>query len=264
MVTFKPVGRMGNFLFEAASAMAYALSHKQEFTIPNATNDEYWNPIYLLHLANPRYNPDLPEVVVTEKEFPFHKRPFDPAWEKYYPGGYNIRLDGYYQTEKYFRGFRAHILKTFNFPWIMVPGVVSVHVRRGDYLTIKKVVAGREMLKHPPVPKQWIEEQMAKFPNYKFAFFSDDIAWCQKEFGARADCVFNWTAQDIPATRIEQDLIAMSWCEHHICSASTFSWWGAWLNRSPKKRVIMPTHWITPGWAALDCRDVVPPEWERA
>jgi hypothetical protein len=165
MVTFKPVGRMGNFLFEAASAMAYALSHKQEFTIPNATNDEYWNPIYLLHLANPRYNPDLPEVVVTEKEFPFHKRPFDPAWEKYYPGGYNIRLDGYYQTEKYFRGFRAHILKTFNFPWIMVPGVVSVHVRRGDYLTIKKVVAGREMLKHPPVPKQWIEAQMAKFPN---------------------------------------------------------------------------------------------------
>lgn len=256
MVTFKPVGRLGNFLFEAASALAYSYEHNIECHIPTTTNDAFWNPTYLGHLANPRFNPELPQIVIKEQCFTHHYRQFNPDWDD----GHNILLDGYWQTEKYFKHFRERILDAFAFPWEPLPKVVSVHVRRGDYLKIKR----GGMLKHPPVTDAWYQAQMRKFPGHQFVFFSDDMEYCQRTFGhlpgVMMGVIHAFKQDDRPEVR---DLISMSCYEHHICSASTFSWWGAWLNRNPNKRVIMPKHWITPEWSNLDCSDVVPANWER-
>lgn len=264
MVTFKPVGRLGNFLFAAASAMAYAWEHNLEYSLPSSTRDTQWHPVYLPHLVNPLFNPSKPEVVVTENTFTWHQREFRPEWSRG-----NIRLEGYWQNEKYFRIYRQRILDIFNYPWkLNTIKMVSVHVRRGDYLTISK----GSMLKHPPVTAAWYRQQMEKFPGACFAFFSDDLPWCIEEFGKEANTIFaprfvkdsflkKASHQLSPE---EVDLVSMSCCEHHICSASTFSWWAAYLNRNPKKRVIMPKHWITPGWSNLDFSEVVPKEWERA
>ena len=241
-------GRMGNFLFQAACAMAYAWRHRLEFSLPNTTNDAFGNPIYLQHLCQPEFNDNLPHVVVTEGKFTYQTLPFKEEWRHK-----NIILDGYWQTEKYFKEYRDRIITAFGYEWKPAPQLVSVHVRRGDYLTIKK----NGKFKHPPVPKEWLETAMALFPGYGFRFFSDDIGWCEQEFGSRNDCTFS---KDKP---IERDLVHMSWCAHQICSASTFSWWGAWLNQNPNKRVIMPKHWFSPGWGRLDTSDIVPPEWER-
>ena len=241
-------GRMGNFLFQAACAIAYAQKHGLEYTLPNTTNDPKWNPIYLQHLVHPEFNDNLPCVFVTERRFNYQELPFKEEWRSK-----NIILDGYWQSEKYFKDYRDQILQSFRFPWSPVSGVVSVHVRRGDYLTIRR----HGKLKHPPVPKEWIERAMREFPGVLFHFFSDDIAWCDEQFGDRSDVKFSSGMNEVA------DLIGMSCCEHHICSASTFSWWGAWLNQNPNKRIIMPKHWLSPGWGGLDTSDVVPPEWER-
>lgn len=246
----KPVtyGRMGNFLFQAAATMAYAWRNGMEFTLPDRTNDNKWNPIYLQHLVHPKFNSKLPCTLVKEKQFNFQVIPFKEEWRKG-----NIFLDGYWQSEKYFKDYRDQVLKVFGYKWELAGGSCSVHVRRGDYLTIKR---GKQF-KHPPVPKEWMERAMSMFPGFRFVFFSDDINWCKATFGHRSDCVFSEGQSE------EQDLVLMSCCEHHICSASTFSWWGAWLNRNPNKVVIMPNHWLSPGWGGLDTSDIVPPEWRK-
>lgn len=259
IVTFKPVGRLGNFLFEAASAMAYSIAHDLDWSVPKTTNDSYWNPLYLPHLFKPGLSELRKFAAVRERTFGFHAREFKLEWKT----DVAIILEGYWQTEKYFKRHRSRLLREFAYPWKPCEGLVSVHVRRGDYLTIKKGA----MFKHPPVTSDWYRRQMAKFPGGRFVFFSDDINWCRAEFAADKNVQFGpdvvwglnsaWKAEEL-------DLIAGSWCEHQICSASTFSWWQAWLNRNPRKRVIMPEHWITPGWSDLDMSDVVPAEWERA
>lgn len=238
--------------------MAYAWDHGLDFTVPSTTNDPYWNPIYFSHLINPKYDQTLPSIEVVEKQFSYHQREFNPLWRS----GHNIVLKGYWQTERYFAHFRPQIIKHFGLPWKPIKKVVSVHVRRGDYLTIKK----GNMFKHPPVKVEWYRQQMRKFPKHVFAFYSDDISWCEEHFHGLGRCMFSPHLDGVPESTIPviRDLVNMSCCEHHICSASTFSWWGMYLNQNPNKRVIFPKHWITPGWCNLDFSDVIPNWCERA
>jgi Glycosyl transferase family 11 len=249
MVTFKNMGRLGNVLFQISATAAYAWDHGIEFTVPVIAKDPKWHPTYCHHLANPKYDPSLPMTLLREEQHTFQKLPYKQEWRHR-----NIMLEGYWQTEKYFAHRRTQLLKAFGFPWRLDAGWVSVHVRRGDYLTIKR----GEMFKHPPVTKEWYLRAMARFPGFKFRFFSDDIKWCWENFLDRTDCFFSDGKNEV------EDLVAGSFCEHHICSASTFSWWQAWLGQNENKKVIMPTHWITPGWnGGIDCSDIVPEQWER-
>ena len=53
----------------------------------------------------------------------------------------------------------------------------------------------------------------------------------------------------------------MSMCKHNIIANSTFSWWGAWLNRNQNKLVIAPEKWFA-GWK-YDTKDLIPESWQR-
>lgn len=233
---------MGNFLFQAAATIGYAKQHGLDFTVPVKPTDRRY-PVYLPHLVNANYDPSFPTVTLKEKVFHHHEIEFREEWRH----GHNIVLDGYWQSEKYFKEIRDDILKLFAFRWSSKPGVVSVHVRRGDYLRWRE--------KHPPVGAEWIQRAMDGFQGYRFRFFSDDIPWCKKMFGHQKHCSFSEGQNEI------SDLEEMSSCEHHVCSASTYSWWGAYLDRNVFKKVVIPRLWFVPGWNNVDPKDIVPSEW---
>lgn len=241
MVSFRAMGRAGNFLFCAASSYGYARRHGLEWSVPNWTSHHFWSPLYLQHLVHPDYD-RREDVLINENGMQYQEIPFEEEWR-----GQNIVLNGYWQSEMYFKEYRDEILELFNYKWEMQKGVISVHVRRTDYLALTQ--------KHPPVTKEWYEEAMSMFKGYIFKFYSDDIKWCIDTFGSRGDCIFS------DGKSIEQDLVGISCAEHCIISASTFGWWGAWLNRNEDKKIVLPAKWLCEGWDNADTSDIVPETW---
>jgi len=244
MVTFPAVGRMGNFLFECSCALAYSLKHNLDFTVPITTPDHVWSKLYLQHLANPNLDNTLERIDLWENGHQYQELPFEESWRDK-----NIVIQGYRQSYKYIDDFRCEILYLFGFPYEKKEGIVSCHVRRGDYLHLRN--------KHPEVTKEWYEKAMSNFSGYKFKFFSDDISWCKENFGNRNDCEFSTSNNEV------DDLVGMSCCEHNICSPSTFSWWGAWLNRNEDKKIYIYRDWFVTGWMNMIVSDIVPEEWVK-
>lgn len=245
IVSIKPQGRCGNFLFTMAAAIAYAKKHNIEYSVPTKTNDEFWNPIYLKHLTNPKWRDDIQDIYVNEKEyFRYDEIDFQEHWR-----GKQIVLRGYFQNPKYFENDREDILKAFGFEWQYKLGYTSIHIRRGDYLKLPE--------KHPAVTKEWYEHAMSLFPGSKFIFYSDDIQYCIDTFGHREDCEFNTQYKDIDA------LVQMSFCENNIISASTFGWWGGYLNQNPNKKIVVPSQWLMPAASNQWAEEIVPKEWIR-
>lgn len=241
MVTFNNAGRFGNWYMEACTAIAYALKHGLDFSMPTGHGkDPYFNPVYCKHLCNPEYNPRLEEVRLWENGHHYQELPFEESWRDK-----NIIIEGYRQSEKYFKDYRNEILYLMNYPYEKNE-YVCVHVRRGDYLLLKD--------KHPYYGREWYLEAMRNFKGQKFKFFSDDIAWCRKEFSERADCEFSTN------DHIERDFIEMQCCAHFINSSSTFSWAAAWHSQSEGKVIITPQKWFVDNYS-LDTKDIVPESW---
>lgn len=242
MVTFNPVGRFGNWYMEAATSMAYALRHKLDFSMPNqGMRDKYWNPVYCTHLCNENYNPNLEEIRIWENGHHYQELPFEESWRHK-----NIIIEGYRQSEKYFKDFRDEILYLMNFPYKKNTGYVCIHWRRGDYVLLTD--------KHPVVTVEYYEKAMEMFDGYRFKVFSDDINFCKEQLKHRSDVEYS-TNDDV-----ERDFIEMQNCEHFINSSSTFSWAAAWHSQSCNKKIITPRLWFTEGYH-LETKDIIPDSW---
>ena len=55
------------------------------------------------------------------------------------------------------------------------------------------------------------------------------------------------------------DLSIMSKCTNNICANSSFSWWAAWLNKNPNKKIICPKIWT--GDSGPKDYSITPKEW---
>jgi len=162
-----------------------------------------------------------------------------------------VDLFGYYQTEKYFSEYREYVMSVFTFkPAIAEAGdnyiqtirnsnkgfkIASIHVRRGDYTGLPN--------HHPTCNKEYYDSAISllkeKTDSIKFVIFSDDPNWCREEFKGE-----DFIISDLGNAYYE--MCAMSLCDHHIIANSSFSWWGAWLNKSENKIVIAPSRWFGP------------------
>jgi hypothetical protein len=178
-------------------------------------------------------------------------------------------LAGYWQSPRYFAGHEQSVRAAFAFPWEASPAVaalarhiqsceaVSVHVRRGDYVTNP----GMARL-HGVLPLDYYERALRtvaeRVERPTYFVFSDDTAWARANLRVAGETHFVGAE---PRTSAREDLRLMTLCRHHIIANSTFSWWGAWLATNPQAVVCAPLRWF-----AGDQQDVgtlFPPGWIR-
>jgi hypothetical protein len=176
-------------------------------------------------------------------------------------------MDGYWQSERYFADIAPLLLQELTPPapfeaenaaladQITGSNAVSLHVRRGDYVTNAHTNAYHGVCSLDYY-KAAIEHMREHVPSPHLFVFSDDAEWTKANL-----------ASDLPTTYVIanppergfRDLQLMSLCQHHIIANSSFSWWGAWLNSNPNKIVVAPKIWFSAG--DNDTRDLVPSEW---
>jgi hypothetical protein len=116
---------------------------------------------------------------------------------------------------------------------------VAVHIRRGDFLTN----AYFKLL-----PKEYynnaITLSLDLIEKPVFYFFSNDPKWVKKEFATVPNARFvgnNSVADtDFSTAGDVADLMLIRSCKHQIIANSSFSWWGAWLNENPLKKIFYP------------------------
>jgi hypothetical protein len=180
----------------------------------------------------------------------------------------SLYLDGFFQAYQYAQGVEQQIRTEFRFrnpasgknleilnQIRAVDNSVSLHVRRGDYITRG---AGPQVLSlsyHMRAMQTVIE----RLRNPTFFVFSDDIDYVRNNLPTRENIVFvdhNDTSNGC------EDFRLMSACNHNIIANSTFSWWGAWLNPNPAKMVCAPSSWnnVNPD---VHCPDLIPSDWLR-
>ena len=177
-----------------------------------------------------------------------------------------LYFKGFYQSERFFKGVEADVRRAFAFDLSKAneasrdlaarisenPNAVSLHVRRGDYQNPKFYKRYGTVC---PISyfQTAVEDMLNHVPQAHFYLFSDDVEWVRKNIrlprATVVDCnrgADSW-----------QDMMLMSLCKHNIICNSTFSWWGAWLNANPEKRVIAPARWL----ADVDMPYIVPETW---
>jgi hypothetical protein len=250
MVTVKLFGRAGNQMFQIATAIGYAVKHDMAFHIPKRSMDtEKW-PCYFPHLTS--------EVPQHGGIFPYKETAHNYQEIPKFP---HIELDGYFQTEKYFLHCRKRIIDGFTAAFIKevkLSDYISIHVRRGDYLLHPG--------KHPVITREYLIQAIIYFIHRgynKFMFFSDDMPWC-REFVHNTTEIFKDIHFGFSEGQNELgDLNRMMYCQHHIISNSSFSWWGAWLNQQPGKIVVAPEVWFGEELKGLNVDDICPKDWIR-
>lgn len=152
---------------------------------------------------------------------------------------------GFWQDERYVSAVSEQLQKDFTFVDIssgnqrfinrMGVETVSLHIRRGDYVRNPSLgtVCDKEYYRRAIC---YMKEKLA---SPLFVVFSDEIEWCRSELAGIHAEFADWNV----GSDSWADMQLMSKCSHNIIANSTFSWWGAWLNKNPEKIVLCPERW---------------------
>lgn len=254
-VSSKLQGGIGNVMFQIACAYGYSLDNnisyifsKKGYPIIHSSLERYYSNI----LANINILGDYNfSNFRLYSEVAFHYNPIISSDQ-------NLYLIGGFQSEKYFIDHKEEIRKIFNYEIsaelkkiLPLNGELScsIHVRRGDYLKYPK--------HHPVQDIEYYKNAISLFKeNIIFLVFSDDIEWCKQNFKGLSDnLIFVENNEDY------EDLYLMSKCNHNIIANSSFSWWGAWLNNNPDKKVIAPKNWFGPVYSQHNTKDLYCEDW---
>ena len=249
-------GHLGNQMFQYAATKGLARKHNRDFMIaPKEVFGKYYyttlrsNLDSCFDLKCQRGISNFPTH--EERHFHFDKETFEN------PPKEDTNLLGFFQSDKWFKHIDDEIREDFTFrPEILdvakgikdsfTSEVVSIHIRRTDYVTNKN---------HVTQDMSYYDKALKLVPdNINVLIFSDEPEWCKRQ-PVFSDERFLVSEVNDPYI----DLCLMTLCDYHIMANSTFSWWAAYLANS--KLSVIPKIWMPDG--IQDTRDVYCKEWVK-
>lgn len=282
------LGGLGNQMFEYAMYLALKDAHPQE-EIKVCTRSFGGYGLHNGLEIQRIFGVELPEASLwelTKVAYPFFNyktwqvmRHFLPKRNSMTRGGFDIPFDftqvtredscyyeGYWQNEGNFKHIRNKILEAYSFPEftdemnkklaerLKKENAVSCHIRRGDYLTNPNICVCT-----PDYYARAIKKMNDLIAPNIYVIFSDDIAWCRENIerliGNREVVFVDWNRKQ----ESFRDMQLMSLCKHNITANSSFSWWGAWLNKNSSKVIMAPEYFDL----RIPQNDPIPNDWIR-
>ena len=240
--------RLGNQMWQLA--VADALAHRNGDTVayPNWQYAEYFQGEFTPQPVG------IQSTLWVEPSFHYTEIPYTKF----------MRIQGYFQTPKYFQGAEEVIRQKFMLKEEHIDKVefmyeelfeenttCAIHVRRGDYLNHPN--------HHPVITAEYVKAASAHIPEgTQFLIVSDDPDWCEQNL------IFDENYRVMRGGSDIDDLAIQIIADHNIIANSSYSWWGAWLNPNPDKIVVYPERWFGPAYAHYNVQDMFEENWIAA
>ena len=287
-VTMKKLGtfgRLGNQMFQYA--LLYVVSFKynlpifipiydENFVCLENTNDKRQTKIHnyfdklnfnVLNFESQSYN-------IVENNFRYDKNYLNiDNFNTDFNSIQNLNYEGYFQSYKYFDSYYNNICELFTFKnstsliaMNLIKNIkkmndlpiVGLHLRRGDLTNYNGF--------GPPINVKYIMNAInllkSKINSFNILIITDNLDWANNNFDYLKDkfnIFYSNNSEDV-------DLCLLTLVDHLVLSNSSFSWWGAYLNKNSSKIIICKS--IKNGSYFFDyivpenqCNDLYPPEW---
>ena len=184
----------------------------------------------------------------------------------------NTRLNGYFQTELYFKKNFADICSILKIKekqeeikhtYVEHNNSISLHFRMGDFVNPAH---------HPIMPDDYYIDSLTHIINttqieewnvyYSCESIDDGVVMNRINIIKKNFKHLNFIKIQNEMEDWEQ-MLALSVCNHNIIANSSFSWWGAHLNTNVNKIVCYPSVWFGPAKKSLNLKDLHPESWTR-
>ena len=256
MIIANIAGGLGNQMFQYALGKAISLDKNTELLLHiKDTHNNQHNGFQLKHVFNLQNKiakqADIKKVLgfranpwimrrMRSRNWLRGNRYFCELYYHYTDAVFNVSdnafIQGYWQSEKYFIKYKDKILRDYSFnknisqinkdiiKKIKAHTSVSIHVRRGDYLSANAHKV------HGVMNVDYYDRAISLLnmqeKHILYMIFSDDFGWVEA-------CLLSLLKDNeyimVTHNNGEQsynDMMLMSLCDHNIIANSSFSWWG--------------------------------------
>jgi hypothetical protein len=288
-------GRLGNQMFQYAALRGIAAHRNFDWCIPpedypSLTNYTIQECFKLNHLTEKNIR-TLNPIITKNELFSFYnlansnstiKNRIEKSYEFdediFNNVEDNTNIDGFFQTERYFKHIKDEICEDFEFKDdILEPckefisqfsEVIFLHIRRGDNV-------GRENLCRIPTLENYYAKALENFSNTTAVIVcSDDIEWCNQQAFFNDDRFYlsnnneKYSYKCIDGDNVMRnstvpyvDLCLMSLCNGGIIPTSTLSWWGGYLQKNRTNPIIVQDPWFGPTLSYNNTKDLISDDW---
>ena len=279
MLLIKLMGGLGNQLFQIFSLISYSIDNKIDYKIfeykddmvsvndINSKRNTFWNTLFKNIYNKTIKNIYGPFYQYNEPCFEYKPLPSIPDKSK------NYLFYGYFQSHKYFQNNLDKILDLIKWDDIKQPyenkydykNTVSLHFRIGDSINVLNY--------HPILSIEYYINSLDRLMNdtdkndWNILYFYEPLQRDKEIIDKNISILkekydkLNFISIDHKLDDWEQ-MICMSLCKHNIIANSTFSWWGANLNKNDN-RVYYPDIWFGPKLENNKMDDLFLDDWVR-